>query len=52
MQKVLSVAVFVYDGWEERQKAELVKERKKAKEWEANSLVAALARNLQLTGGS
>ena len=43
MQKILSVAVYVYVGREERQ----MKEKKKAKEQEAGLLAVALARNLR-----
>ena len=43
LQKILSVAVYVYVGREERQ----MKEKKKAKEQEAGLLAVALARNLQ-----
>ena len=44
LQKILSVAVFVYDGHKERQ----IKDRKKAKNQEADLLMVALARNLQM----
>ncbi|XP_063187696.1 proto-oncogene Mas-like [Chroicocephalus ridibundus] len=46
LQKILSVALFVYDGHEEQQKAEQIKEREKAKDQEANFLAMALARFL------
>lgn len=51
LQKILSVAVFVCDGLEERQKVEQITEKKKKTEVrEANLLAAALARNLQMRG--
>lgn len=46
LQKIFSV--FVYDGGEERQKAEQIKERKKPKEQEVNLPSVALERNLQV----
>lgn len=48
MQKILSVLVFMFDGWEEKHTAELIK--KWEKQQEASLLAAAWAQSLQLRG--
>lgn len=47
LQKILSVAVFMFDGQEEKHRAELAKEKKQEKQQEASLLVA---QSLQLRG--
>ena len=50
LQRILSVAVSMFDGWEEKHIAELAKEKKQEKQQDASLLVAALPQNLQLRG--
>lgn len=42
--------MFMFNGWEEKHRAELAKEKKQEKQQEASLLVAALAQNMQLRG--
>lgn len=50
LQKILSVAVFLFDGWEEKHRPDLTKEKKQEKQQEARLLAAAVAQSLQLRG--
>lgn len=52
LQKILSVALVVYDGREEMEKVDTMNAQKRTEEQENNLWVAVLTRSLQARGGN